>query len=41
MRYHPAMRIDSEIAELERECHRIVEMICSETVSVDEIDRRI
>ena len=35
------MRVDPEIADLERECLRIVELICSESVPDAEIDRRI
>ncbi len=35
------MRVDPEITDLEQESLRIVELICSETVSDDDIDRRI
>jgi len=35
------MRLDPDIAELEKDCHRIVGLICSESVASDEIDRRI
>ncbi len=35
------MRVDPAITDLERECHRIVELICSESASDDDIDRRI
>jgi hypothetical protein len=35
------MRIDPDIVELEKDCHRIVTLICWEQVSDDEIDRRI
>ena len=35
------MRVDPAIADLEQECLRIVQLICSETVPGDEIDRRI
>jgi len=35
------MRLDPEIVELEKDCHRIVGLICSERVASDEIDRRI
>ncbi len=35
------MRLDPDILELEDDCHRIVEAICSERVANDEIDRRI
>ena len=35
------MRLAPDIAELERDCHRIVTLICSEQVADDEIDRLI
>lgn len=35
------MRVDPALNELEREAFRIVELICSERVPDDEIDRRI
>lgn len=35
------MRVDPAIAELERESHQIVQLICSEQVPEHEIDRRI
>jgi len=35
------MDVDPAITALEEECLRIVQLICSEAVSADEIDRRI
>jgi hypothetical protein len=35
------MHVDPAITELELESHRIVQLICSEAVAAEEIERRI